>query len=402
MNSQLETNPQKKQLQPTRPMVIFGASVVGEAIWHACHSQGLHITAFCDNNIWKAAAPLLGTEVIHTAQLQQRFPDACFIIAVIDIGDIVEQLGRLGFQHWLPASDFLSGYDIAQHTYTKSVDFVKHVVTTCILSHNSYAYPDRIYLHSVDVVITERCSLRCRDCANLMQYYNHPQDATCDSLFRTIDTLCSVTDTISEARVIGGEPLMHKKWAAITRYLLDKSNIDKVVVYTNATMVPAPAVLDAIASPKLLFIVTDYGELSRNIEPLCQNLERTHILYVRSVAAGWTDCSTLAKHQRSEPENRKLFQDCCAKNLFTLKDSRLYRCPFAANATALKAAPAEPNDWIEFTANPPANLRDTLKHFVHATTSIASCDFCNGRRLDDPAIEPAKQTLKPLPYQRLA
>ena len=29
----------------------------------------------------------------------------------------------------------------------------------------------------MDVVITERCSLKCKDCANLMQYYEKPQNS---------------------------------------------------------------------------------------------------------------------------------------------------------------------------------------------------------------------------------
>lgn len=401
MNVQPQSLSLAEWARSSRPLIIFGASVAGEALLHACRHRGLQVVAFCDNNKAKTDQPWMDTEVIHSSQIRQRYPDAVFIIGVIDIADIVRQLAELGFHDWLPASELLDGFELGPYTFSRSPDFVRHVVATCIVSHNSFAYPDRLYLHSVDVVITERCSLRCQKCSNLMQYYSRPEDAGVDSLQQAIGALCGAVDRISEARVIGGEPLMHKQWIEVTRILLDKPNIDKVVIFTNGTLLPAAPKLEAIASPKLLFIITDYGSLSRNIAPLCHLLDEHHILYVRSPAAGWTDCASLDRHQRSAEKNQDVFKNCCAKNLFTLKDGRLYRCPFAANAASLGAVPAAEGDSVALTEMPRADLRHRLQHFIQETTVISSCDFCNGRRLDDPCIEPARQASAPLPYLRM-
>ena len=34
---------------------------------------------------------------------------------------------------------------------------------------------DVLNLKAMDIVVTERCSMKCRDCSNLMQYYVKPQ-----------------------------------------------------------------------------------------------------------------------------------------------------------------------------------------------------------------------------------
>ena len=41
-------------------------------------------------------------------------------------------------------------------------------------------YPDTI-VH-LDVVLTECCTLRCKSCSNLMQYYHHPENLDVDEV----------------------------------------------------------------------------------------------------------------------------------------------------------------------------------------------------------------------------
>ena len=38
-------------------------------------------------------------------------------------------------------------------------------------------------------MITTKCSLKCRNCSNLMQYYTKPQDTELNQLFKSIDNL---------------------------------------------------------------------------------------------------------------------------------------------------------------------------------------------------------------------
>ena len=53
----------------------------------------------------------------------------------------------------------------------------------------------------MDVVITERCSLKCKDCANLMQYYEKPQNSDLEILFKSLDRMMECVDQIYEFRV---------------------------------------------------------------------------------------------------------------------------------------------------------------------------------------------------------
>ena len=43
---------------------------------------------------------------------------------------------------------------------------------------------DKLNLKTIDIQVTERCSLKCKDCSNLMQYYERPQNSEINVLFK--------------------------------------------------------------------------------------------------------------------------------------------------------------------------------------------------------------------------
>ena len=88
-------------------------------------------------------------------------------------------------------------------------------------------------VNSIDLVLTEKCSLKCKDCANLMQYYAKPIDEDYEQLTSSLDQFMNTIDYVREIRIIGGEPLIYKKIDLIVKQLLTYKNFDKIYVYTN-------------------------------------------------------------------------------------------------------------------------------------------------------------------------
>lgn len=381
------------------PVLIFGAGIAGEVLLRACIDSGISVDAFCDNNANKAGVPLCGLEVIHVAQLKDRYADAEFIIAAADIQDVVEQLAGLGYAKWQSCVPLLKDFDVYQHQFSKSANFVEYAVGTTILCHESYMTPDKLFLRSVDIIITERCSNRCKDCANLMQYYVHPRDCNTNELIANIDAFCALVDEVNEFRVLGGEPFMNREAHVVIGRLIDEPKVKKVVIYTNGSIVPGEAQLARMQSDKVLFIITDYGMLSKNLDRLTSVLWNNGIDFLVQKVGGWTDCAKIRKHSRSPMQAQELFGMCCSKNTFTMSDGKLFRCPFAANAFRLEAVPYAVGDWVNLMQGR-AYLKESLREFVLRKTPLATCDYCNGRPFGAPEITPAIQADKPLRYFR--
>ena len=146
----------------------------------------------------------------------------------------------------------------------------------------------------------------------------------------------SVNDGVHEFRLIGGEPFMNKQIYQIIERLLALENT-QLVIYTNG-MIPLKAEYRSLfLDEKIVFSVTDYGDLARNTSNFVKQLEDWGCVFRVHPQEHWTDSGRIAKQHRRDDENQKLFDECCGKNLWTLSDKGFGRCPFAVNAAHLGA-----------------------------------------------------------------
>ena len=381
-------------------MIIFGAGVIGEATLYAAREAGVPIECFLDDRIY---GELCGVPIRRTGMFSYDIPPVVYLTSP-NIADMIKPLEALGITTWHSCGELLRDFDIGGIEFQSingsneaarySTEHVKYLIRTCLHHHENYLHPERLTVQSVDLMITEKCSMKCRDCSNLMQYYEHPEDAELSPMLAMIDGLSARMDEIYEFRVIGGEPFMHKQLHEVVAHVCADPKVRVVSIFTNATIFPREHQWAALQHAKVRFFITDYDAMSRNRVRLVEGLEARGIPYVSERANGWTDCASLEKHNRTREQNEALWTACCAKNLATLADGRLYRCPFAANAAKLAAVPDYKDDYLTVADA----SRDSLRAFLRDKTMIETCDHCNGRSYDAPVIEAAIQTKHPLRY----
>jgi len=317
---------------------------------------------------------------------------------------MIKPLEAKGYTGWKSCGEVLKDFDItgidflsingSNQSSRYTTEHVNYLIRTCLHHHENYLHPERLTVQSVDLMITEKCSMKCRDCSNLMQYYEHPENADLQQMYAMIDGLAAQMDEIYEFRVIGGEPFMHKEIHLVLDHVNAMPKVKKVSIFTNATIVPREHQWASLQHEKVRLFITDYDNLSRNICGLRTELDKRGINYVSEKANGWTDCASLEKHNRTLAQNEAIWTACCAKNLATLADGRLYRCPFAANAAKLRAVPDYAGDYIAVAGA----SRDALRSFLRDKTMIETCDHCSGRSYGAPVIKAGIQTKVPLKY----
>jgi organic radical activating enzyme len=388
------------------PIIVVAALPESEAFVNACLENGINVAAFCDSEKRKSEEPFCGLEVIHTPTLPQRYPKARFIIASQHIQECADQLTDLGYDEFYSILDLLKNYDVKKYQYGVSQSYLSSRLSVCKKSHEFYFDSDKIYMRSLDLMITTKCSLKCKHCSNLMQYYVDPKHTEHKEILSALDVLGENVDYIAEYRVIGGEPLMNKDWADIVNEICKKNAEAKIFIYTNATISPKDEQLESFQGKNVNFIITDYNELSRNIDTIIEKLKKFDISFNREPAHDWVDCSSLKHHKRSASQLEEVFRQCCVKYIYTLLHGKIYRCPFIANAANLNAIPDNKANYVDLFSNP-NGVRKQMSRLVKEAKFFPGCDFCDGRPYDPSSslgydgvgmILAGEQVSDPLPY----
>ena len=165
---------------------------------------------------------------------------------------------------------------------------------------------------------------------------------------------------------------------------------------------PTEEVWEIMQDDKVGLSITDYGKLSKNLSNIQRELDKRRILYDIHEVGGWTQCSNIKKRGRSEVELRDIYKECCAKNLITLLNGRIYKCPYIANALNLGAVPDVDGEYVDLSKLNEMGLGDAkklLKAYLKEKEFFLSCDYCEGRSYDAEEIVPAVQISKPRSYQ---
>ena len=182
-------------------MIIFGAGVIGEATLYACRKAGFDIGCFVDDRI---KGPVAGVQVVRSEEVRDHtFP---WYLTSPNIEDMILRMQNLGFNVWESCGEVLQDFDISGIEFQSinggnqsskyTTEHVKYLIRTCLHHHDNYLHPERLTVQSVDLIVTERCSMRCRDCSNLMQYYERPENADLNEMLATIDFMCDKMDEI--------------------------------------------------------------------------------------------------------------------------------------------------------------------------------------------------------------
>jgi len=386
-----------KELGDVQCVYIYGYGIAGRWLYdNIPHKE--RIKGFIDTDLKKSGLSEFGVNISPPQSLSDSMPpDSVIVNTVIDIQDVIDTVSKLRHRKAIALGLYLDDINELEHKNGtgESDTFLQYSLSAVKSCHEGYFSKDKLFLRSVDVVITEKCSLKCKDCSNLMQYYDKPVDVSFSEVVSDFNKLTKHLDGIFEVRLIGGEPFMNKDIYKILEYLYTKDSIFKIVVYSNAMIPIRQEYAHLLTNDKLVFSLTNYGGLAKNTPKVVAQLKEFGAAYRLHPPENWTDSGEIGDFNRDADGIQTIFENCCGKNLLTLTKGKLYRCPFSANADRLRAIPDDPLNYVSAEASPAQ-----MRHFTRDIKFLPACNYCKGRSFDSPSIVPAVQALKPLSYVR--
>lgn len=312
------------------------------------------------------------------------------------LGEILhQQADQLGYQVY-HGGELLRSMELTRREYANNSVLINQRIEVSWQGDHA----DRFAMHILEIPITERCSLKCRDCSNLMQYYSKPRDADVEKTLADADQIIQAVDHIDEVRLLGGEPFVSKQLYQYVEHFIKQEKVEFIYLYTNATILPKGENLDCLKHHNVFVYISNYGEISKKLTEIEHLFQQEGILYHVSDVTQWTACSSFIQHHRTPQELEDLFGSCCTSECSVLKNGRLYGCPFLAQASTLYAIPKEANEFLQLSDYQTTDaLRQALKDFLNKSY-FSGCDFCAGRPYGVFNIPAAQQTKEVLPYKK--
>lgn len=254
------------------------------------------------------------------------------------------------------------------------------------------------------VVITLRCTLRCKLCAAYVPCYDNQPHFSYEKIAKTIDNYFSIVDTVGDFSLSGGEPLLHEDLGRIIKKTLEYSDrINRLLILTNGTLLFKDEVLEILKEnrDKCHVNISDYGYLSSKASKLADILQKNMISH-RTInysgdnlfCDGWVDYGDHSRKAFTQEETDKKGARCVFRkmNSTLIQDGEIHRCGRAFRRMELGIIPKNKSEYVDLFDDSISNTekRKTIINLFNAK-STTSCAFCNGLCDDSERFPAAEQ-----------
>lgn len=241
----------------------------------------------------------------------------------------------------------------------------------------------------LEIMMTQRCNLRCKKCANLMPYFAHPVDVPTEEILEDLTRVLQSVDVIYMLKMLGGEPLLHKGLAEVLRFAAASPKVRHIEIVTNGILLPGEDLLAAMADPKIVVSISAYSRrFAKDPDALTALLDAHGVAHKTPGLDEWWDYGSLAPRHRPRAENEEMFARC--PRCVTLVDGEIFCCPRQGNGVSLGLVPKVEGEYVKVRDADAAQVTAGLAG-LSGLKSISTCDRCD---FPGPPIPMAEQ-LKP-------
>ena len=151
------------------PVVIWGTGLIGGILYQGLKKRNITVSAFADSF---RKEEYCGTPIIDPKALAEWYQKEKIIILIgvtAKRKEIEDILNDFKIDQYYDAWDFIEDLAEENEELRKAVFDEWQTRESYLMYKWQIHAPQKLWIRSVDFMITEKCSLKCRDCSNLMQ-----------------------------------------------------------------------------------------------------------------------------------------------------------------------------------------------------------------------------------------
>ena len=369
-------------------IVLWGAGKLGGVAAFVLEKKGIEFIAFCDNDSKKQGSIYHGRRVISPDALFADYKEAVVIITTVDHGKIKEQLSSnpVGsyFDAWPLYLDInFEGYsDFSVPYIYRMLDYYFHGL------RYSMGVKQKYVTHRMRVIVTNKCTLRCKNCCIFTPYVKIRRD--CDWM-ETIGSVGDVIDAVgymNDLTIYGGEALLHPHLTEIIKNLRNEPRIGVINLATNGSITLGSSLIEALKNDsRTCVIISNYGpKLSPKRNEIISILVNHGIAYEEINYKTWYKASVIEDYRDSDDIVRNRFLRCtqlggCG---IVLWDGKIYLCqtiPFLIDLTIFPPSVDSCLDLKSIKHLSCEERRLEIYNYINrinTTDFIDACRYCSG------------------------
>ena len=263
-----------------------------------------------------------------------------------------------------------------------------------------------IFIKRIELDVTSRCTLRCKNCGALMPYFKSPRDIPIEQVMADYDRMMELIDWTDDILIMGGEPFINKDLAKLFEHIKSspqtQNKVGCVVIVTNGTLIPDEKTLDVLKDSNIVVWISNYREHSRRLPELVDVLSAYHIRHSVLDIPFWVLTQQLVKRDNSLThdelvERRKK----CWKRHHAVSEGKFFLCAFSNFAEKLGAVPREAGNFVDIYD---ADAKNKIIEYLSPERALPKgCSWCSGNFPEiwmNNRIPVAEQTKEVLPYHK--
>ena len=236
---------------------------------------------------------------------------------------------------------------------------------------------------TLDVKVTDRCTLKCKYCAASVDYMENGIDNDISTVIRDFSGFLDKVDFVRRVFITGGETFLNPNLIKLLNFITENKEkmelkCGRICLLTNGTVVPKDNVLSSIKKANIFLSISDSkaaGAINKNsMTKLVSKCSFYNIPYgVSYLEDGWRDIQSLVEIcDKAEEKSKQCTNIYCPP----IENGRYYKCWFLLQMCKIGAIPFDERDSIEIS-------KMTKERFIKYRNGITpGCGWCKGHDID--------------------
>lgn len=285
-----------------KKIYIYGAGEVGEDVYGKIRFLDIPIE-FADSNIQKQRDGFKGIPVISPKKI---FHEGAVIVVAASRYNTETIIKNITCSS---CGEYREGVNVFSASSFLSLP---------LYMYSSYV-EKKLYFQDITILVTEKCTLKCRDCAPCYPYLKNARHRFFDEVKSDIDAFFAKVDYVWDLILTGGEPFLNKDFGKILQYVKEQypSKYHHIQIISNATLVPSDSTCEILQDTARGYIsISDYTKeniwMKERLRRFTEKMDAYDIHYEIPQVESWCDFGFRDKNHpmKSKEELIDKFDNC--------------------------------------------------------------------------------------------